>query len=107
MTGLHGWWIGVLNPINLHINMICLLDLILKLILRHSLLIHRILLVHQCSDDRRLIVINHICPRWLLRHILVNVRASTIATDLLLYIILLPEKYDQLSSYSCWPYDSP
>ncbi|CAL9078475.1 unnamed protein product [Musa textilis] len=89
MTGLHGWWIGVLDLMYLHINMICLLDPILKLIPRHSVLRHHMPLVHQYGDDCRLIIMNHICSRWLLRHVLMNVRAFTFPTDLLLCIILL------------------
>ncbi|CAL9091262.1 unnamed protein product [Musa textilis] len=48
----HRWWIGVLDPIHLHIDMICLLDPIMKLISRYSLLIHRISSVHQYGVDR-------------------------------------------------------
>lgn len=96
MTGLHKWWIEVFNPMYLYINRICLSDPIQKLLLWHGIPIHRILLVCQCSGDCRLIIVNHMCLRRLLRQIwlwyvlsqrLDNDKTSPFAIDRLLFII--------------------
>ncbi|CAL9134139.1 unnamed protein product [Musa textilis] len=98
MTRLHKRWIEALDHMYLYINMICLSDSILKLIQRYNVLIHYIPLVHQYGDNRSLIIVNHMCPRQLLRQgqiwdvlvlSIVNIKTSTFITDLLLHIIRL------------------
>lgn len=102
----------------MHINLICLLDLILKLIPRYSILIHHMSLVHQCDDCRNLIVMNYTYSRRLLReiqlwHVLVRrlevVETSTFATVQLLgeewpiiIVLLLAVRFSIIQRLRIW-----